>query len=237
MPKPEEEKSENTAVLDLEAIGEKIDKGETLTPEEEKVVMEEGGQVPTGFAKPALTQPAQEKEEKPEAEKKEGEDDEKPKKKKDDEEKKDEEKDEKADPLKIETELAKPEGQANLKEFNKTEKAYYHNMRRDRKKRQQAESELDTEKFKNKKLQKQIDDVAAPADDFDLDKALEGRDATDFLTVAEVREIFKKTPQKSTKPEEQKEEKPAEAKGFEPTLLQRNYLKVVDEAARKELPG
>lgn len=86
---------------------------------------------------------------------------------------------------KLERELAKPEDQADLKDFTKREKAYYSQMRRDRKARQAAEAELDVTR---RKLHQAQNPPPPPPDPFD------GMGEDDVLTVKEMRERMKKQP-------------------------------------------
>lgn len=95
---------------------------------------------------------------------------------------------------KLETELAKPEGTENLEGWSAMEKAYFHQMKRDRKAKQQAETDRDTARFNETKLKKQLEDAKpaalAPAAKKAPKDIIKDKDPSDFLTVAEVREIL-----------------------------------------------
>ena len=67
---------------------------------------------------------------------------------------------------KLEREMEKPEGKENLTDFTPREKAYFHRMRRDRKLRQQAESERDQVIFRETKAkqEKAAEPVKDPLD-------------------------------------------------------------------------
>lgn len=86
---------------------------------------------------------------------------------------------------KIEVELQKPEGKEDLSTFSPREKAYFHQMRRDRKARQKAEGEADALRRENLKLKNPppapVDPLAGKADD-------------DVMTVKEARELLSKQP-------------------------------------------
>ena len=125
--------------------------------------------------------------------------------------------------VKLETELAKPEGQEDLKEFNDREKAYFFQMRRDRKTRQSAEAERDTALFNNSKLKKQIEEQKPPEEE----DPLKGKDPEDFMTVKDVKELLAK---QAAAPAV---EEPAEEKE-DPVI--KSYLELQDNAARLAHP-
>lgn len=131
----------------------------------------------------------------------------------------------------LETEMAKPEGKEDLKDFTQREKAYFYQMRRDRKSRQKAESDRDLalralNKEKSKAPEKTVQEEAAE----DSLKVLEGKDPQDFLTVEEVRSILKA--QGKTKPEAKEE--PARG-GKAPSAAEVQYLKMCEKEAREKL--
>lgn len=107
---------------------------------------------------------------------------------------------------KLERELSKPDGQEDLKEFTDREKAYFHQMRRDRRNRQKAEEERDAALFREISLKKEKETVKEPEPDI-LDN-LSKKDPTDFLTVAEVIDVVKKITSKSTQPKVEVKEPP-----------------------------
>lgn len=86
---------------------------------------------------------------------------------------------------KLERELAKPEGKEDLKSFSSREKAYFHQMRRDRKARQDAETERDRALFKLTKAQ---NPPPPPPDPF------QGKADDDVMSVKEAREMLAKQP-------------------------------------------
>lgn len=95
--------------------------------------------------------------------------------------------------VKIEREMAKPEGSEDLGSFSPREKAYFHQMRRDRKARQKAEEERDAALFREGKLKK--DAEAKPDSD-----PYDGRAEDDILTVKDAKEILKKQREKVAAP-------------------------------------
>lgn len=152
----------------------------------------------------------------------------KPKEEKKSEEKPvEEKKPEEQDPfLKLETELNKPEGKEDLSTFTSKEKAYFYQMRRDRKTRQKAEQERDQALFALSKAKKSEEKPAA-ADPLEF---LKDRDPNDFLTVEEVRNIFK--PREAAKPAEVKPEEKLEGKNESANELQIRYLKMCEKEGR-----
>jgi len=199
--------------MDIKAIEAKLDKNETLTKEEEDFLLKQEAP-PEGYqgAQPAAVE--EKKEEETAEEKADREKVETDQKAKDAlvsrakavnlpetateteiqaaENKKQDEEDEKDPILKIERLLQKPEDKVteeDLKDFSKREKAYYHQMRRDRKAKQDAEAERDAARFENIKLKKEQPPEKAKEEEKD---PLEGKDPTDFITVADVQKILAK---------------------------------------------
>jgi len=123
--------------------------------------------------------------------------------------------------VKLERELNKPEGQEDLTDFSGREKAYFHQMRKDRRNRQRAEEERDAVLFRE--AQKKREETKKELE-IDPLEALKKKDPTDFLTVSEVTEIL----EKMQKP---KEAAPAvEAPAVDP--VQMRYLQYSDKEAR-----
>lgn len=126
---------------------------------------------------------------------------------------------------KSERELSKPEGQEDLKQFTDREKAYFHQMRRDRKARQRAEEDRDAAlfreiKLKNAKEEPKIDTEEDPFKD---------RDPGDLLTIEDYRRLNKK----EVKKEEPKQEIKAPAIDIDnPTV--KNYLAMCDKEAKSQ---
>jgi hypothetical protein len=87
----------------------------------------------------------------------------------------------------LERELLKPEGQEDLRGFNRREVAYYHQMKRDRKDRQEAEAELDVQKLQNERLKR-----ALPPEAQDVLAEIEQKDQSDFMTPQEVAAAIKR---------------------------------------------
>lgn len=105
---------------------------------------------------------------------------------------------------KLERELAKEEGKEDLKDFSPTEKAYYHQMRRDRKQRQKAEKELEEARFANMQLKMAKEQkVEQPVEE---DDPFKDRPLDDLLTVEDIKKLLAKKP--PVKKEEPKVEQP-----------------------------
>lgn len=124
--------------------------------------------------------------------------------------------DPKVDMERIERELAKPEGKEDLTGFTKREKAYYSQMRRDRKRRQDAEARADV---LEREVLKMKNPPPPPPD------PLEGVGDEDVLTGKELRERLKKMP-------------PAAKLEPEPTApkvdgRQKRYLELCEKEARE----
>lgn len=115
----------------------------------------------------------------------------------------------------LETELAKPEGKEDLTKFSKTEKAYFHRMRRDRELRQQAEADRDVALREVIKLK---NPPPPPPDPF------AGKAADDVLTVEEARGLLAKVPP------------PAPAEPPQPDARARHYLAMCEKEARASHP-
>lgn len=92
---------------------------------------------------------------------------------------------------KAERELAKPDGQEDLKDFSSREKAYFHQMKRDRKLRQEADAQKDAALFREIQLKKKIDELSKKEEviEDNLDDILKDRDPEDLLTVADLKKI------------------------------------------------
>lgn len=127
----------------------------------------------------------------------------------------------------LETQLAKPEGKEDLNEFTPREKAYFYQMRRDRKLRQDAEEKLAKVQFeeaKKKQEEKKVEPAPKKTAIFD------GRDPGDFVTVEEVQKAFEKAEEE--KPKEDRTEK--EDKAFQ-NMFQR-FLRLSEKEAKLERP-
>lgn len=128
---------------------------------------------------------------------------------------------------KLETELVKPEGQEDLTNFTPREKAYFFQMRRDRKSRQKAEEDRDAALFREIQSKKKSEE-AKPKDEDNPLADLEKRDPTDFMTVEDVKKLVK-----SLKQEPAKEEAPEAPK---PDKARFKMLQLFDNEARSAHP-
>lgn len=124
----------------------------------------------------------------------------------------------------LERELAKEEGKEDLKSFNDREKAYFHQMRRDRKQRQKAEAERDAAIFREIQLKNAKKEVVEEKVEEDIFK---DRDPSDLITVEEMRALMKKEPKKEVK----EEYKPEPIVDMNNPVMQ-NYLRLCDEKAK-----
>lgn len=201
--------------VDIKTIETKLDKNEKLTPEEEKFLME-NDPAPEGYKgvapeppAPAVGEPAGDK-----AEKEKATADQKAKETlaarakaaglpdtatetdiQAAEKKKQDETDSRDPFVKLERALAenqaKEDHQISLPdEWTPREKAYFWQMRKDRKSRQQAEADRDAARFELSKVKKEK--PPEPENKPEEKDPLEGKDPTDFLTVADVRKILER---------------------------------------------
>ena len=108
----------------------------------------------------------------------------------------------------------------DLKDFTPREKAYFYQMRRDRKLRQEAEADRDAALFRESKLKSDKKEEKPKEVD-----PLEGKDPEDFLTVGEVRELLKKQNEKPAEDRTEKEDKALR-------VMQMNYLKLSEKEAK-----
>ena len=182
--------------IKLEEVQEKASKGEELTPEEQKAVMEFGDDgappveddkgdddgAPAGDKKPEDKKPVE------------------PPAKKTDPDKAPDPNTDPAFKAILETELAKPPGSENLKEFTPKEKAYFYEMRTTRRRMQAAESrtkelefELLQERLAKKKEREAADgeggkkkEAAEPS----VDDFFKGKEEDDVVTVAEIKKVL-----------------------------------------------
>lgn len=94
----------------------------------------------------------------------------------------------------LDIELAKPEGQANLSDFTEREKAFYFRMRREQRRAQKAEESLSTlqlEKLKDKASKEETKD--------EEEDPLKDRESEDFLTVGDIKKLMKSAQDKAKK--------------------------------------
>lgn len=198
----------------LEAIDQKIDKGEELTPEEKSLVDGDGSQQEEEQVDPENKNLGIKKE----------------KQKEDSEEANEKaaetpaEKDAKAAEAKkkeaddaaakeaerknaIEKEAEKPIDEANIENYSQTERALFFELRKERRKRQEAQRESDTLKFQRQKaererqLQREREEAEAKAK-AEVDP-FEGREDDDLLTVADVKKLFTKGKKETPKGKEE----------------------------------
>lgn len=246
--------------ITVEAINAKLAKNERLTPEETKFVMslppdgtepvpDDADKIDWGKAAnlDAETQTPEEKqaaEEKTAAEKQKKELIERAKKAglpetaaeediiKAEEKKREESDDPQLDIERVERELSKPEGQESLEGFTKREKAYFHQMRRDRRARQKAEEERDQALFNLAKAKREEPEKTKEGEAAEDPLAeLAKKDPTDYLTVSEVSALLKKV--LAAKTSAKKEEK-KEMAGPDPARIK--YLSMCDNEARSAHP-
>ena len=201
-----------------------------LTPEEKESLDSAEG-TPENIQPPKEEKPKEDEESPKEGEGEETPKEEKPKEeaakkeppeekpKKEEPAKKEKPKEDALDTNKIEKELEKPEGQEDIKDFSTREQAYFWQMRRDRRARQNAEVERDAAKFENIKLKQQLE---KPKEEKKEEK--DDRDDSDVATVKDIRDI--KTLLKE--PPAKKEDPMASA------WMQR-YLLNCDTIARKDI--
>ena len=134
--------------------------------------------------------------------------------------------------VRLERELAKPDDQEDLNDFSTREKAYYRQMRLDRKNRQKAESERDASKLNELRMKRELDEAKkSKVEEVDPIEELKKKDPTDYMTVAEVTALVDKVAaKKEAKEEAAAEEKPA----VDPRQLR--YLKMCEKEARDTHP-
>lgn len=152
-------------------IEEKISKGEELTKEETHVVLKEQEPVEDFAWNPPVKEVEAPKEEVKE-------------------EVKEPEKPAESVLMKLEVEMAKPEGKEDLAAFNETERAYYHQMKRDRSARQDAVLRADLAEREVAKLRKQLEVKPEPDED-----PLKDKSDDDILTVKDVKALLKPKPE------------------------------------------
>lgn len=135
-----------------------------------------------------------------------------------------------ADPMaRLQAELAKPDGQENLKGWTPAETAYFWEMKRERKRAQAAQAEADV--LKREKLQRDIADKKAKEDAAakEIDDVLKDKDPEDTVKVKDVQKILEG--QKKQNPKDTGE--PAGRVQIDQTLLEAT-LKAHDQIARQE---
>lgn len=215
--------------VDQKVIEEKVSgkNKEPLTAEEQTTILQEEGAV-EGYQKgPEAMDPA-EFDQTPET--KEGDEPAKKEEPAAKEEKKDDAPDEAEDVfVRLERELAKPEGQEDLKNFNDREKAYFHQMKRDRKKRQDAEALADAARKNELLAKKQLEESKKPKEEAPDPLAdLKKKDATDYMTVADVIKLVEGM---QTKPKEEKKEDIEVPSAPDPKTV--HYLKLCEKEGRE----
>ena len=238
--------------VDIKVIEQKLDKNEKLTAAEEKFLLEQDTTGPEGFqGGPASVAEEEVKEEETVEEKAAREKKESDAKVAKDtltarakavnlpetaieeeikaaEKKKEEESDENDPFLKVERLLQKPEDQVtekDLENYSKRERAYYYQMRRDRKARQTAESERDAAKFELIKLKQQKPTEEPKKEE---DDPLKGKEDGDFVSVADVKKILAKG---------LKKEEPAKGPSSIIDLpIVQSFIKTCDEKVAAEKP-
>ena len=211
----------------------KLAKKEPLTKEEETAILKD--QEPFKGNKSSTVLPEKEQVEEPAEEKTpeeiKSEEDAAAKKKAEEEAaaKPAEETDSKIDMVKLEEQLAKPDGQEDLKDLSKREIAYFWQMRRDRRARQIAEEEKDAALFREKQRQLKEKEEKPAEEAADPLAELKKKDPTDFLTIQEVVKIFEDLKKQPI----QKEEQPAQVR-IPPVLVK--HLQFCEKEARESHP-
>lgn len=231
MEQVKEQESQEQPEITLDLVNEKIEKGEELSPEEEDLYLKNqepvDGYDKGDYSKKKLLKKEESNEE--DAEETTQDEDEKTNEEQAKDEILDDDKlsDKEEFIARLENDLDREEKgeRADLKDYTPREKAYFHRMLRDRKNRQEAQKKLNEAIFREKKLQHQIEESKKQPEKDPLD-SLKDKDPNDFLTVAEVKELFaqKKEPAKAEEPKEQ------------PQVDQRwmKYLQLSDKEAREQ---
>lgn len=93
----------------------------------------------------------------------------------------------------IKEEAEKPLSEANLDDFNDRERALFVDLRKERRKRQEAQRERDVLKFQNLKKELKDEIVSETQAEKEDEDPLDGLDDDDVLTVAELREKLKQS--------------------------------------------
>lgn len=219
--------------IDAKTILDKVESGKLLTEDEQKAYME-SEPAPEDYSKADVQDMTPEEFD---AEEKKETNDNTEKEKQLSDEQKPNEKEKKSDDnsddtvnkedfvVRVERELEKPDGKENLKDFTDREKAYFHQMRRDRKRAQKAEAELDVERRKNlqKKEEEKKNEQPDPIEE------LRKREKTDYLTVEEALALAEQIRESSSKVNA---EKPNDAGGL--SAQQARYLELSEEKARAD---
>lgn len=221
-------------MVDETAVNEKLEKGEALTKEEEQIFLASEPAV-EGYVKAEVipAEQVEDKEETAESVEKEAETagaDDKPKEPAVVKPKEEAAAGKEDLMVRLERELGKDEGKEDLKDFNDREKAYFHQMRRDRKARQKAESDRDAALFREDKLKK---DAAKPKEEAKPDhlEALKKKDPTEYLTVAEAMKMLEDTAAAKVAQGKPKEE---EQPKVDPRQMR--YLNMCEKEAREAHP-
>lgn len=239
--------------IDLAEVQQKLDRGETLTEDETKAVMSEPnanesniGVMPQEEEIEDITDKTSKSEKKEEKEDDKKEDEkseeekaaEKAEKKKKEKEEAEASKDKKDDKLsdeeeaksiaKVNTELEKPAGQEDLKDFTPREKGYFYEMRRLRTRAQNAEGERDGLKFKEIKRKAQEEASKKEAKEKEDEDIFKGREDDEYLSIADAKKLVDKV---KGKPKENVAETDAQA-GVK--VMQKNYLAMCDKEAREQ---
>lgn len=189
-----------TGTADLEAIEEKIDKGEALTPEEEKVIEAPGSEVDSGDVDPETETVALKKDEPKDKEELPTED---TPSEKDAEAAKAKEQEaadaalQEAERKKlIEEEAEKPLDEADIKDYSPTERALFFELRKERRKRQDSQRDADTLRFQRakeeaaEKLEREQEAARAKAEaEAEIDP-FEGMEDDDLLTAGQIKKIL-----------------------------------------------
>lgn len=135
--------------------------------------------------------------------------------------------------VRLEQELVKEEGKEDLKDFTPREKAYFRQMRLDRKNRQRAEQDRDQALFRENKLKREIEEGKGKPEEKVEDPIaeLKKRDPTDYMTVAEATALVEKVSAGKEKKEDKEKSGPSTV-----SPQQVRYLKFCEKEARETHP-
>lgn len=219
---------------EIEAIEAKVEKGEELTPEEEKEIMSIPNDVPGDVStvqddEEDLFADVEDLDGEEDGEKTPGKKTDESKPKEPDSQKKE---DEPVNKEKIDVELAKPEGEENLSELSDSERDSFWDKRRESQSRQLLEDENTRLKTPGTPIIKQPAEEADPkgpkqqieSDGDPLTEFLEGKDPEDFVSVEDLKALIPKLTGKKESPKQLENETNL-------NMYQRGYLAMCDKEA------
>lgn len=124
----------------------------------------------------------------------------------------------------IEAEAEKPIDQAKIEDYSPSERALFFELKKERRKRQDAQAEADTLKFQRakeeerKRIEREKAELEEEEDPFD------GKDEDDILTVADVKKLIARNKAKASKPAEKLEDIPDEVQKRANLMQERLWL-------------